>query len=252
MKTTTSNITAIDTARTASTNPSTKLLETNSASLNITIDALRGAWHQTEAAIQSSREGLYNFLGLTYQYAVEIGSDDDRVTALRRTVRALYESDTQKKKIGEKSAAELLLAASMGIEQAALRSKYKKLLVSAAKDKVPADVESFKNWLTQSGGVVSALKATVGGLSTKKISSAQRSVESLMSDLISTCDESPTEDRTFSATYNNFAVVLYYTHPITKATHRIAVLADPAAVEAAIRNALKTAHVMIPIVDKAA
>jgi hypothetical protein len=166
----------------------------------------------------------------------------------------MYDGDSQKATVAKKTVSELLLAASMGIEQGPLRSKYKKLLEKAAKDGVEGDVGSFKTWLLNSGGIVTALKATVGSLSTNASGkpSTPRPVDSLMGDLIATSNQTPTEDRSFSASHNNFTVVLYYTNPVTKATHRIAVLADPSAVEAAIRSAVKTASVLNPVVDKAA
>jgi hypothetical protein len=255
MNTMTSNATAIYTTPLMPDQSSVvSHVETTDVSLNAAITALRGAWSQTEAAFQSSRDGLYEFLGLTYQYASEIGSEDDRVTRLRLGVRAMYDGDSQKATVAKKTVGELLLAASMGIEQAPLRSKYKKLFDNAAKEGVAGDVESFKAWLLKSGGIVNALKATVGGLSMQKTGKAStvRPVESLMGDLIATSDQTPTEERTFSASHNNFTVVLFYTNPVTKATHRIAVLADPAAVEAVIRNAVKTACELNPVIDKAA
>lgn len=255
MNTMTSNVTPINSLLLMS-NQSALVpqVETTDEPLSAAITTLRGAWSQTDAAFQSSREGLYAFLGLTYQYASDIDRDDDRVTQLRLCVRSMYDGDSQKATVAKKTVSELLLAASMGIEQGPLRSKYKKLLEKAAKDGVEGDVGSFKTWLLNSGGIVTALKATVGSLSTNASGkpSTPRPVDSLMGDLIATSNQTPTEDRSFSASHNNFTVVLYYTNPVTKATHRIAVLADPSAVEAAIRSAVKTASVLNPVVDKAA
>ncbi len=255
MNTMTTNITAIHT--TLMTPSQSALVNRNEAadiSLRSAITALRSAWSQTEAAFQSSRDGLYEFLGLTYQYSSEIEFDPESVASLRLDIRAMYDGDSQKTAVARKTVAELFLAASMGIEQAPLRSKYKKLLENAKKDGVPGDVESFKAWLSKSGGIVNALKATVGGLPTKKPAPASsvRSIESLMGDLIAIRQNTPTEERSFSQSHNSFNVVLFYTDPVTKATHRIAVLAEPSAVEAAIRTAVKAAAVQVAVIDQAA
>ncbi len=217
--------------------------------VNQAIADLRDLWSATDGLVRSSRDSLYEFLGVTYEFAEGLGADSALVIDLRLSVRTLYDGDKEKNAVKKKSVAELLLAASMGIEAASLRSKYKRILTNACAAEVPPDRESFKVWLRGTGGIVDALKVTAGALKPNDTSVLKkpRAVESIMSDLIGQYAQMPKEQRTFAGNHKGFTVVLYYTKPGTTEAAKIAELADPSVVERAISDVSKTAAALTSI-----
>lgn len=244
MKTMNDNVIHISTqfVKANCTPPEALSLQSTTPEVNRAIADLRDLWAATDGLLRSSRDSLYEFLGVTYEFSNGLSADSALVGDLRLSVRALYNSDKEKSAAAKKSVEELLLAASMGIEQASLRSKYKRILLNASAASVSPARESFKLWLTESGGVVNALRATVGALRPKDASAAKKpkAIDSLMSDLIAQYAQLPKEHRTFAANHKGFTVVLYYTRPGTTEAARIAELADPSAVERAISDVSKT------------
>jgi hypothetical protein len=221
--------------------PETSFVASADASVNEAISELRDLWSATNGLVRSSRDSLYEFLGVTYKLAKQYGADDGVARDLRASVQALYVSDAQKKPVAKKSIEELLLASAMGIAQASLRSKYKRILLNATGAGIAPDLDSFKVWLGRTGGIVNALADAVLAteLTSAKAKTPESSAKSQEADLIANRPLMEKEDRTFVNQYRGFTVVLYHTDPNTKETFRLAVIAERGVVEGAIKAAHK-------------
>ena len=227
--------------------PQVAQITSTDPTLKDALSELTDLWSTTNSMVRSSRDALYEFLGATYQFSKPIGDNDTLVKDLRASVRAQFTDDKQKQSVSKKHVRELLLAASMGIKQASLRSKYKRILANAEAAQVPPDRESFKGWLERVGGIVSALASAVRALepSSKTCHATSQSIVSKAADLISRYDLMEKEDRTFDSKHLGFTVVLFYTNPITNKAAQVAVLDDRTIVERAITLAHKdVTHLM--------
>jgi hypothetical protein len=208
-------------------------------SLCTALDEVTRLWTSTDNALHSAREGLYEFLGATYEHAARLSGNAAALDDLRATVRRQYASDAQKRRAERASPAELLLAAALGLEQASLRSKYKRLLARADDGGVPADRASFKGWLRKTGGIVDAFGAAIEAPAPKTpLQSGPRSFESCAGDLLRHLDSKPVETRSFAKEpYQRFAIVLYYVDPRTTQAFTVSELTDSDLIERAVRIA---------------
>jgi len=231
----------------------TDITHVTASGLETNISYLNGLWSSTTAALNSSRDALYDFLGATYELSKRIALDEAMKIQLQDHVRVLYTSDRQKNSVKNKSVDELLLAAAMGIDAASLRSKYKKILLNASKAAIDPDIESFKAWLKETGGIVNALLGAVQAMKpASKTTSPSMPVKSLEADLISQYPSLPKENRVFPRHYDGFTVVLYYTEPGTNDAAEVSVIADRTLVVSAVRIAHKDIPRLHGSVDSAA
>jgi len=210
---------------------------TSSTDVTTAVSELRNLWETTGSHVRSSRESLYDFLGRTYELSRKLEGDCAATKALKMYVCNMH---TKVKGVARKSPAELLLVASMGAEQFALRSKYKRLFLNATTKKVPPDSESFKDWLETSGGLVKALVATVE--STFGINRDTRpkatSLVALKNQLLSAYAQFETEERIVDAQYDGFTVVLFHRKPGSTCSARVASLSDKSIIRRAMMLAM--------------
>lgn len=136
-------------------------------SLTSAVAEVTSLWASTSRSLDTARDGLYNFLGATYEHALRVAADEGSLRDLRNQVRLAYTSKKQAACIVSASPDALLLLAALGVRQGSLRSKYRALLDKAAHEQVPRDRESFKVWLRSSGGVVKALRDAMSAASVK-------------------------------------------------------------------------------------
>jgi hypothetical protein len=208
------------------------------------ISILQSLWTDTDAMAKSSRDALYDFLGVTYEFSKTLGTDGPVVQALRGSVRDLYANKSKKQAVSDKSVVELLLAASMGLSQAGLRSKYKRILENASDADVNPDRESFKVWLRASGGVVKALAATLSAAisdsSRKELpGDAHQSDSSVAGDLIARCTDPSWKGTAALGSFLGFTVALVYTDAVSGRKTEVAVFANNSLVRSAIKMAAR-------------
>jgi hypothetical protein len=115
---------------------------------------------EAKALWESSRDGLYDFLGAIHEHAVLISGDPSALAQLSLLVAVQAATTRARKRLARASAQELILAAAMGLDAAhrSLRSKYKTVLEMARCDGVSADRETFNLWVRREGGLVAILR----------------------------------------------------------------------------------------------
>ena len=216
------------------------------------IAVLQSLWTDTDAMTKSSRDALYDFLGATYEFSKTLSSDGPVVQALRGSVRDLYTNKSKKKAVANKNVIELLLAASMGLSQAGLRSKYKRILESATRADVIPDSESFKVWLRDTGGIVKALSLTVAAMTRTAPSSSSSTGEteqsdcSVAGDLIARCTSPDWKSPLVGGNYLGFKVGLFYLDEGTGKMMQVALISQKSIVRSAMRMAVKGIASAIP------
>jgi hypothetical protein len=236
--------------------PETGIAPADDPTLHDAISVLQSLWTDTDAMAKSSRDALYDFLGVTYEFSKRLSLDGPIVQALRSLVRDLYTNKSKKKAVSDKSVVELLLAASMGLSQAGLRSKYKRILENATG--VDPDRESFKVWLRDSGGIVKALSVTVAAVACTSPSSSastgetEQSDSSVAGDLIARCTSPDWKSPRAGGHYLGFKVGLFYTDYGNGKTMQVAVISQKSIVRSAMRMAAKDAESATPATSKLA
>lgn len=118
-------------------------------------------WAATLTSTQSVRDRQYDFLGAIYVYAQLISANPAALQKFR-TAHWLWGRCATKrtlKRLERAGAPELMLAEAIGLGEAqrSLRSKYKRVLEAASAAAVPANRESFNDWIRQQGGIVKVL-----------------------------------------------------------------------------------------------
>src|SRR5258708_7715056 len=101
MKTVNNNVIQISTKLVSANIASPDVLFVKSAApeVNQAIADLRDLWFATDSLVRSSRDSLYEFLGVTYEFAKGLGADTALLSDLRLSVRTLYSGDKEKNSV---------------------------------------------------------------------------------------------------------------------------------------------------------